>query len=241
MSDASTSPELSKIRPAYQQAASQLEALIVSGSIKPGERLPVESDLIVALGVSRSTVREALRVLSTQGLIRTVRGVNGGNFVSDVNIDAVGEFLESRLGLLTATTHVNQRQLREVRELMEVPAARFAAARRTQEDLDVLRKLVTPQSTRVHSGADPRLDRSADFHDAVLVAAHNEVLTSLAAPVVHVVRQNTLSGTRLSADWERGDRDHALIFACIEAGDEDAAAEAMRQHLDFAEGLNPPG
>jgi DNA-binding FadR family transcriptional regulator len=239
MSDGAA-PELSRIKPAYEQAAGQLQALIVSGSIKPGERLPAESELIVALGVSRSTVREALRMLSTQGLIRTVRGVHGGNFVSEVNVDAVGDFLESRLGLLTASSSGSQQDLREVRELMEVQAAGLAAARRTDDDLVVLRRLVAPQNTvRVDTGPDPRLDRSGELHDAILAAAHNDMLTSLAAPVIRVVRHNTLSAARLSADWERADRDHALIVECIADGDADAAADAMRQHLDFAGELNP--
>ena len=82
---------------AYRQVADQLRALIVTGQIRPGERLPSEASLANLFGVSRGTVREALRELSAQALVETSRGAAGGSFVTQPDPESVSEFLESPL------------------------------------------------------------------------------------------------------------------------------------------------
>ena len=78
-------------------------------------------------GVSRATVREALRILAAQNLIRTTKGAGGGSYVTLPTVDHISEFLRGNLNLLSEAEHVSLEELLEVRELVEVPAARLAA------------------------------------------------------------------------------------------------------------------
>ena len=88
------------------------------------------------LGVSRATVREALRLLGAENLIRTAKGAGGGSFVTVPSADHLSESLRSGLGRLAHAEHVTLDELLEARELLEVPAAQLAARRRADEDVD---------------------------------------------------------------------------------------------------------
>ena len=88
--------------PAYQELANRLRDQILAGTFTPGDRLPIEPELSALYGVSRSTVREALRVLSSQNLVTTVRGVTGGTFVIRPEPDQISSYLQASFSLLTA-------------------------------------------------------------------------------------------------------------------------------------------
>ena len=117
--------------PAYQLLADELREEITSGRLQPGERLPPEPELCVRTGVSRSTVREALRLLASQHLIVTTRGVTGGSFVSHPDAEQLSEALSTGLTLLTHSAGLGMADLLELRRALEIPAAGLAAARRT--------------------------------------------------------------------------------------------------------------
>jgi GntR family transcriptional regulator, transcriptional repressor for pyruvate dehydrogenase complex len=189
----------------YEEVAERIRGQIAAGEISAGERLPVESTLAGDLGVSRSTIREALRVLGSEGLIRTVRGVNGGSFVAATGREAAGEYLENRLAMLGEGGEIAGAELLETRNLLEAAAARLAAERR--------------DSTRL-AGLREALDDEDGFHAALLGAAQNRVLELIAAPIVRL----TGSGPPDSAD-------HGRILARIEAGDAEGAATATTEHL----------
>src|SRR5207302_10359861 len=121
-----------RVRKPHEQVADQLPDLIVSGELERGERLPNETVLAREFGVSRATVREALRLLTAQSLIRTAKGAGGGTYVTLPTVDHVSQFLNSALNLLTAADHVTLEELLEAREALEVPAARLAARRRSE-------------------------------------------------------------------------------------------------------------
>src|SRR5438094_8326155 len=101
--------------PAYQQLADELREQITSGRLRPGERLPPEPELCVRTGVSRSTVREALRLLASQHLIVTTRGVTGGSFVAHPDAGQLADGLATGISLLTATAGVGLADLLELR------------------------------------------------------------------------------------------------------------------------------
>src|SRR5215212_1220523 len=111
--------------------ADELRADITSGRLQPGERLPPEPELCIKTGVSRSTVREALRLLASQHLIVTTRGVTGGSYVAKPDAATLAASLSRGVNLLVTATPVGIRELMEVRDLLEVPAAGLAARRRT--------------------------------------------------------------------------------------------------------------
>lgn len=213
---------------AYESLARDLREQILTGRLRPGDRLPVEPELSARYGVSRSTVREALRVLSSQYLITTTRGVAGGSFVVHPKVDQVADNLEVSLGLLASGADVDVDQMLEVRELIEVPAARLAARRATPDDLaDLERTLLEPDGTE-----PAQLQRCHHrFHALVLRAAGNPLLELVSRPVFHVLETRFASPEAPEGFWSEVIADHHEIHDALAAGDADAAAAASHAHL----------
>jgi len=127
---------------AYEHLAAHLRTEIVTGRIRPGQRLRSEAALCDQFGVSRATVREALRVLSSQNLIRTSKGAGGGSFATVPSVDHVSESLGESLNLLASSDFVTLEELIEAREMLEVPAARLAARRGDPDRIAMLRAAI---------------------------------------------------------------------------------------------------
>jgi DNA-binding FadR family transcriptional regulator len=220
---------VSKVRPAYHQVAEQLRSLILGGELGPGARLPIEPELSAMFGVSRSTVREALRVLSSQHLVVTTRGAAGGTSVAFPEPEYIGDFLEASFGLMSGADTVTVDQFLELRELIEVPATRLAAERRMESDLVALKSCLS------HSPAEPddmsAGEERAAFHGVLLEAAGNPLLSVVARPVVGVLRGHFLRELAPPQFWRSLTRDHERIFALVQEGDADGAGTAMQKHL----------
>lgn len=123
-----------RVRKGYEQVYDQLRELIMRGELARDQRLPNEAVLAREFGVSRGTVREALRVLAAQNLIRTAKGAGGGSFVTLPTVDHVSEFLQANIRLLNESREVSAEEMLEARELLESFAARMAARRRSETD-----------------------------------------------------------------------------------------------------------
>src|SRR5918992_592954 len=221
---------VAKVRPGYQQVADQLRELILEGRINAGERLPTESDLTEMFGASRSTVREALRILSSQNLIVTARGAGGGTFVSRPEPRYVSDFLEASFGLLSDSEHLTVDHLLEAREILEVPAAGLAALRRTEEHLAALRSCFPARAedaSRAHL-----FEGNLRFHITVVGAGGNMVLPVITRPIFSVLRTRFLRDAAPPAFWKRVARDHRDILAAIEDGSEGDARAQMGRHLE---------
>lgn len=220
---------VTKVLPAYQQVANQLRALVLEGRLAPGDRLPNEADLSAHFGVSRSTIREALRVLASRDLVETSRGVTGGTFIARVNPDKVRDYLETSLGLMTGAEDVTVREMLEAREILEVPAARLAAERAEEETVEALRRAVARE--KESRGRGSKFEEHRNFHQLVVQAAGNELLSLMNEPVFLVLRARFLRPDIAPDFWAHVDDDHEEILERIAAGDAEAAGEAMREHL----------
>ncbi|WP_307831787.1 FadR/GntR family transcriptional regulator [Prauserella cavernicola] len=214
------------VRSAYQQIADQLRSLIVSGELSPGDRLPSEPELGQAFGVGRSTVREALRSLSSQHLVYTSRGVNGGTFVADVDPRTITAYLETSLGLLSASG-LTVDELLTVREMLEVPAARLAATERTDDELAALRTAVEQENAE--SGTQH--EHPQGFHILLLTCAHNGLLEVVTQPIFSVLKNRFLRGNAPSEFWDQVCLDHQGMVEAIDRRDADTAGELMQHHL----------
>lgn len=221
---------VSRLRPAYQQVADQLRELILNGSLAAGDRLPNEADMSTNFGVSRSTIREALRVLASQGLITTLRGTTGGTFVARVDPGQVSQFLETSLGLMSGGDTVSLDEMLEAREVLEIPATRLAAVRRTEEHLDALRAAFD-REVQTRGGRGVKFQEHRNFHAVIVDAAANSLLAVMTEPVFRVLQGRFLNPEVPGEFWTQVDRDHEEIMSCIAAGDPDAAERAMRDHL----------
>ena len=217
-----------RVRPAYRQVADDLRGQIMRGAVASGERLPSEADLARAFGVSRSTVREALRVLASQHLIETRRGVRGGSFVAAPDPARVVEDIGGALGVLVTTPHLRLADLLEARLLLEPAAARLAAQRADAETVDAVRAAaLAPEDPKDPSGFVPHLD----FHTTVLMATGNTMFTMMGQPVHDVLRTRLDRDRVAREEWAAVDHRHQEIAEHIAAGEGGAAEEAMREHL----------
>lgn len=214
--------------PAYERLARQLREQIVTGALAPGDQLPAEAEMRRRYDVSRSTIREALRVLSSQNLLVTTRGVTGGSFVVQPDPRRIAGHLQASLGLLTSATG-SMNNLLEVRRLLEVPAAGLAARRRTRAQLEAVRATLFDPSEVVDVKDMFRANR--DFHGTLLEAAGNPVLEAVTRPIFSVLQDRIQREGANRRFWFKVDRDHREIFGYIEARDDEGACEAQAAHL----------
>lgn len=220
---------VSKVLPAYQQVADQLRSLIQRGDLSPGDRLPNEAELSGRFGVSRSTVREALRVLASRDLVETSRGVSGGTFVSRMSPQRVRDYLETSLGLMTGAEDLSVQEMLEAREVLEVPAARMAAMRSDDEITAAMRDAIEREKSS--RGREPKFEEHRNFHQLVVEAAGNLFLSLMNEPVFIVLRERFLRPGISPEFWAEVDSDHEEILERIAAGDADGAARSMHDHL----------
>lgn len=216
--------------PAYQLLADELRDDITSGRLQPGERLPPEPELCVKTGVSRSTVREALRLLSSQHLIFTTRGVTGGSFVAHPDAKKLSEGFATGFTMLTNSADVGLADLLELRRALEVPAAGLAALRRQDEQLIEIRGALF----------DPAIDdfetmmaAHAAFHMAVAKATGNPLFELVARPFYHASFGEAVTGHLPDGYWARIDADHRRLLDSVTRRDGEAARRATIAHLDY--------
>ena len=222
---------IQRVRKAYEQVYDQLRELIMSGELARGERLPNEAILARDFGVSRGTVREALRVLAAQNLIRTAKGAGGGSFVTLPTVDHISAFLQANIGLLSESEDVSLEEFLEARELLEVFAARRAAARRQPRDIERMRDTIVDDPSGLSN--EERFFYNKEFHSAVLDASCNTLLCIAAQPIFSVLQTNLSRSTLGSGFPAHVNDDHRHILEAIEAGDADLAAERMHEHMAY--------
>lgn len=209
--------------PLVDLAVAQLREQVLSGQWAVGGRLPAETELAQRLEVGRSTVREAVRALVHAGLLETRQG--SGTYVRSVTPEAGWEPRLRRAAVLDAY---------EVRQALEVQAARLAASRRTDADLAALHSCLAERERARAHGKDARfIELDLAFHRAVVAAAHNPLLAEMFDSFVAVLREALLTVVTDSGLGDVGaDAAHARLAEAIEAGDAAAAERATHDHLD---------
>jgi GntR family transcriptional repressor for pyruvate dehydrogenase complex len=216
--------------PAYQLLADELRADITSGRLQPGERLPPEPELCIKTGVSRSTVREALRLLASQHLIVTTRGVTGGSFVSHPDAEQLSAGLATGFTLLTNSARVGLADLLELRRALEVPAAGLAALRRDDEHLIELRGAYFDPAI---DEFDTMMAAHAAFHLAVAKATGNPLFELVSRPLYHATYGEDVTENLPPGYWAQIDADHRKIVECITVRDAECAARVATDHLAY--------
>ncbi len=234
-SSSETIQKLQRLAPVriFEQAVEQIRELISSGTLAVGEKLPPEQELSRQLGVSRSSVREALRVLEAEGQIEIRRG--SGAFISarPVREDRKGELLH-----WLAEREETLEQVIEVRESIEMLAASLAAKVITPAALDELRAILDRQdSLNPQLDGDPasgfaalaRLD--AQFHLAVSASSGNDIAHEIISHLIPAFGESNQAMLYLGRRAVKMAGEHRAILAALEAHDAGAAADAMQAHI----------
>ncbi|WP_433683927.1 FadR/GntR family transcriptional regulator [Nocardia sp. CA-119907] len=195
----------------------RLKSLIQSEDYAVGDRLPAELALAKQFGVSRPVVREALHACAILGLTETHTG--RGTFIVSKNADTQPTF-----------AGVGADDLIEARRLVEIPAAGFAAERRTLDQVRLLFEILDKLATATDAQDWVRYD--GELHTAIAAASGN---TMLAAMVADTRRALDLQSEFLNLTQDRrtdSDREHEAIVRAIEAGSPESARAAMTDHLE---------
>ncbi|MEU6118580.1 FadR/GntR family transcriptional regulator [Streptomyces sp. NPDC047117] len=205
----------------------QMESLIAAGEWAVGTKIPAEPVLVEQLDVGRNTVREAVRALVHTGMLEPRQG--DGTYVRASS--DFGAAVQRRL------RRSCELEAYEVRASLERDAARYAALRRTEEDVTALRAALADRDAAWRAGDTAAfIEADIAFHRTVAAAAHNSVLADLYGHLTDALRATLRSVVSAPVpDAVRHQFDaHAAIVDAIEAGDADAAERAALTHLDEA-------
>jgi DNA-binding FadR family transcriptional regulator len=213
------------------QVEERIRSMVFSGELGGGEKLPPEGELARQFGVSRTTVREALRALASDGLITKLPGIRGGSFVQSVDYQSLGVLLRDSLHQRVQLGCLRADELAMVRQYLEVPAAWLAAEHRSTADLAALRQIVQRQRTISVDDSEVS-DLDSRFHRTIAAASGNRVL----AAFVTALHSETEPVHYLDLSPEVGRetvRQHQKIVKAIAENDPDAAEEAVVEHLSY--------
>jgi len=215
-----------------RQVADKIRAAILDGRLQIDERLPTEEDLAKSFGISRPTVREALKRLAAQNLIRSQRGPTGGTFVSRPDPEGLSSAITGAATLLVGVGAFDIDEIISARLETEAICCRLACQRRSDADLAAMRAEITLQRSKLLSDED-FCASDVRFHRAVVQAAGNGPLSLMMYTVVeafmpitnmivsHVRERSTV------ADF------HEKLAGAIEARDASDATAVLSELLDY--------
>ena len=208
-------------RSLVNQALEQLRWRISEGRWAIGERLPTEPELAAELGISRNTVREAMRVLAFSGLIEIRQG--DGSYLRSMT---------DPLGAMRALSHCTLEQAQETRQILEVEAVGLAAVRRTDADLTALHEALKASAVLYHGDLEAYISADLLFHKRLVDAAHNPALSELyqyfSAIVGAQLRQTLNISPRRQAVFDL----HIALLAAVEHQDPERAKSLCRQLIN---------
>jgi GntR family transcriptional repressor for pyruvate dehydrogenase complex len=226
LTDDHAAEDSAKARPATEQAVGALMTMLTSGELGPGDRLPPERDLALRLGVSRSTVREAIRGLEMMRVLQVRHGE--GIFVTSLDAPLLLEASGFAMQLMRDHEVVD---LLEVRAVLEGAAAAWASARMTDEQLHAVLQKVEQMDAA--TTADELLAADIAFHASIAAGAGNVVMASLlesfSARTYHA--RHLLAGLGLQEALVRARLAHRRIYEAVAARDPEAARASATVHV----------
>lgn len=212
---------------AFEDIAGQIREELAQGRLRPGDRLPAERELAVQFGVSRNTLREALRSLEIAGLITLRKGASGGAFVNDTNGETIVTSIQDMFSLGAVTTE----QITQARIAIESAIIREACEVHTAADLKKLRENLelAAEATR-RNDFFARANFHLEFHLILARATRNPILIVVMEALIGIMRQFVYSiGSQQIADYVLPSRKR--FMESFEARKADAAVAEMERHL----------
>lgn len=217
----------------YIEVIEQIKEMLARGDLKPGDQLPSEREFAELLGISRVSLRQALTVLETLGIVEIRHGE--GTFVSS-NPDGFGNL---NIYLSKISKESDPLDILEARKLIEVEIASLSAIERTEEDLKVMEEILDEMKMAIERGEET-LTIDLRFHLQIAESTHNPVLFSVMNHIGSLMRQNlwrVVKGLSLTTPGraEKYLEQHWLIYNAIKDRDPIKAKEFMLRHLESIE------
>lgn len=216
-----------QLKKASELVADHLRGAIVSGEFTLGSTLPVERQLIETYGVSRPTLREALRILETEGLLKVTRGVKGGAKVIGPSLTLASH----ALGMILQAKGTPLVDVQIARSIIEPPAARMVAERGSPEDLRELRQALEVERATV--GTPNFTFAAMRFHETLISLCGNSTIDAFSQILHDIHRGAALMFSKSHTSNERRHeilRQHEQLIHHIEAGDGPAAEQLWRDY-----------
>jgi GntR family transcriptional regulator, transcriptional repressor for pyruvate dehydrogenase complex len=211
----------------YDVLAAKLRETILKGDVREGESLPTERELVSQTGLSRGSVREALRMLAVEGLVRPRHGRLGGNIVTLPGKESMAHFINQ----FVVGRRLSLRTVQESRETIEPTLARFAADRRSLDDIKKLRAL----NGELASAVSDRAQFAAvniEWHNAVAAASRNDLLSAFLFSMSFGVAMSTMADEYDTMEVRKAAINiHSRIADAIEAQNADLAFRRMEKHV----------
>jgi GntR family transcriptional repressor for pyruvate dehydrogenase complex len=222
-----TAPEylhtIPRTKPVPELILDEITRLITEGILKPGDRLPSESELAERFGVGRSSLREAMRALQLLGIIEVIQGK--GTFLRQTHMLPLATDWArlSKMGLIS--------QVMEARQIIEVAIAQLAAERATDEDIAIMRAAIR-RAEEAHGDSVISGEASVDFHLALAEATHNEVLALMYKTVRDLYLETARQTQMTPGSVENRLQDHRQILESVEQQNPELASKLMAEHID---------
>lgn len=209
-----------------EEAVDQIVDLIRNRQLTPGDRLPGERQLVKDLGISRTSVREALRSLEGMGLIEVRAGV--GAFVKH----PISEFVNGALPPRLLIDRETLKKLYQLREIIETGAVAIAARTATDEDLNTIRQaLEQMEACYADDDLDGMVDADIELHRTILVATGNEILVRVMDNIADLQKEMRRASLSIHEGVPLTIAGHRAILEALAERDPDKARQAMQEHL----------
>jgi GntR family transcriptional repressor for pyruvate dehydrogenase complex len=223
-------PERQHIRGASEQVAVQIQHYMQSEGLGPGDFLGREEDLASEFGVSRPTLREALKLLASGNLIRATKGPGGGIFVAHTAEQGMSHSLSNAIAMMLETEAVSLSELLDARVLLEVPLAGLAAYQPDEETIGSLRGALDAAAA---APDDPEVIAATDaaIHRTIAAAAGNRMIQALTSWIFEVLQPSLNEVLEPAIVNSAVVEQHQALVSAVEKGDPARAERAMKDHL----------
>ncbi|WP_265820721.1 FadR/GntR family transcriptional regulator [Geovibrio ferrireducens] len=204
----------------------QLKDLVLSGELKPGEKLPSERELAVQMGVSRPTLREALQKLEAHGFLKQIQG--DGTYVQSAASPVLSQAFTEMLNKEDAMG-----DLMELRKILETWAARAAAERATDEEIEQLEEFLLEMED-----SEKDYESDASFHALISYASHNVLIVHVMNTIYEWITKVTFEvrrHIRATGGTKEVDSLHRKIVDSIKSRNPEKAYEYMLEHMEYVE------
>lgn len=217
----------------YEEIVAKIKDMIEKGRFKSGDQLPVERELAEVFRVSRSSVREALRSLESQGFLESRQG--NGTYIANLPVES----LVNPLATVIFSEKDGQRELFEMRRLIEPQLAYLAAERATPDDIQTLEKILDLQEREIAKG-EAATDVDKNFHYILAKATKNKFLIRITDNIMDLLVESRDKYLQVEGRPEKSVYRHRQVLEAIKAGDREGAMRLMRDHLmDIESSLFP--